>query len=123
MYVLQSNGLESMAPELVFLLGAVILIAFVASAASSIYAQQRVANTIELGVQGIVGINAMQEVSDSSAIANDVTTDNATASADIQETVSEVESESGDDVELSDVISFLEDAAGELEDDEDGRNS
>ena len=55
-------ALEALAGDLVFALGFVLIIAFVAAAATAAYAQQRVANTIELGVQGIVGVDTLQEV-------------------------------------------------------------
>ena len=54
--------LEAIATDLVFALGFVLIIAFVAAAATATYAQQRVANTIELGVQGIVGVDTLREV-------------------------------------------------------------
>jgi len=56
--------LEAIATDLVFALGFVLIIAFVAAAATATYAQQRVANTIELGVQGIVGVDTLREVDD-----------------------------------------------------------
>ena len=57
-------ALEAIASDLIFALGFVLIVAFIAAAASSVYAQQRVANTIELGVQGIVGVDTLQEVED-----------------------------------------------------------
>ena len=91
MTVLQANSssLQSVAPEFIILLGLVIVVAFVTSTASAVYAQQRVANTIELGVEGIVGINTMQEVS---------------RAAD-----SPSESESDPEPDISNAIDFVED--------------
>ena len=56
------GGLQGIAPTLIFALGLVIIVAFISATASSVYAQQRVANTIELGVQGMIGVDALQEV-------------------------------------------------------------
>jgi len=55
-------ALEAIASDLIFALGFILIVAFVAAAATAAYSQQRVANTIELGVQGIVGVDTLREV-------------------------------------------------------------
>jgi len=96
----QGGGLQSIAPELIFLLGAVIIISFIASTASAVYAQQRVANTIEVGVQGIVGINSMQEVRRAAE---------TNVADDSESTASAVGTDADIDGDLEDVIEFLND--------------
>jgi len=54
--------LESIANELTFTLGFILVTAVIANSAIHYLAQQQVTNTIDLGVQGILGIDTLQEI-------------------------------------------------------------
>jgi len=53
---------ESIANELTFTLGFILVTAVIANSAIHYLAQQQVTNTIDLGVQGILGIDTLQEI-------------------------------------------------------------
>jgi len=55
-------ALESIANELTFTLGFILVTAVIANSAIHYLAQQQVTNTIDLGVQGILGIDTLQEI-------------------------------------------------------------
>jgi hypothetical protein len=54
--------LETIANELIFTLGFMLVSAVIANSAIHYLAQQQVTNTIDLGVQGILGIDTLQEI-------------------------------------------------------------
>lgn len=54
--------LETIANELTFTLGFILVTAVIANSAIHYLAQQQVTNTIDLGVQGILGIDTLQEI-------------------------------------------------------------
>jgi hypothetical protein len=54
--------LENIANELTFTLGFILVTAVIANSAIHYLAQQQVTNTIDLGVQGILGIDTLQEI-------------------------------------------------------------